>query len=82
MLDDGPFSATPCLDALSVTIADGALVSRCTGHCDMSLGTRLDFTVTTTMPFVLDADGKIARCEPDPHPKVTHTVGLPGVLDT
>jgi hypothetical protein len=77
-----PFYLTPYIDRLNVSVAGNALVSECRGHCDMSLGTRLDYTVTTTMPFSFDAASRKARFLPDKSPKATHTMHLPGVLDS
>lgn len=76
-----PFSATPYVDRLKVTVPGSALVSECTGHADMSLGTRFDYSVTTTMPFSFDRNAHTARFDPDKSPKVEHTTRLPGVLD-
>ena len=76
-----PFSATPYMDHLTMTIEDAAAVVKVEGHCDMSLGTSLDYTLTMTMPFVFDPATKSARFLPDKNPKETHTMHLPGVLD-
>jgi hypothetical protein len=77
-----PFYANPYIDRLRISVIKNALVSVSHGHADMSLGARLDYSVTTTMPFTFDPKTHTARFNPDKSPKVTQTAHLPGVLDT
>ena len=80
-LKSGLWWVEPTISKLTFELKKGELTVTAKTKSKMPLGTKFDCTVVSHLKYHLDARHQVGF-QTDPKPKVTYSVGLPGVLDT
>ena len=73
----GAITYEPYIDAMSVTLSGGCLVTSVNGGCDLKLNISMSFSITSRTPaFYNGAEGTLGFL-PDPDPEEHHSADIP-----